>query len=248
MKKFKNLIFAALAIVTLSMSSCLHIVEELTFRKNGKGSYKMSLDMGEMKSMMEMFKNMAPDSAQTETPESPMGGADMSGGMSQMGKEISGVAASLKGLNGIANVVEINDTTNLLFGYSFDFDNVKALNEALKIINKEKYQSKSEEFFKFSGKSFERTSAGDMGEEMKKALSQGGEGEDGGGDMEMMKNFFSDMSYKQIYHFPDQEIKKNNNELGQISEDKHSLTVTLKPFDEDMQKKKMTIATALKLK
>jgi hypothetical protein len=198
--------------------------------------------------MMDMFKNMAPDSTQSEGPESPMGGADMGGGMSQMGKEISGVAGSLKSVKGLANVMEINDTTNLVFGYSFDFDDVKALNEALKIINKEKYQSKSEEFFKYNGKSFERTSAGDMGEEMKKALSQGGEGEEGMGDMDMMKNFFSDMSYKQIYHFPDQEIKKNSNELGEISEDKHSVTVTLKPFDEEMQKKKMTIATALKLK
>lgn len=252
MKNFQKSVLALLAVGALTLSSCLHILEEVTFRDSGKGSYKMMMDMSEVKGMMEMMKGMAP------TDSTGNGGMEMPGAggseMSQMGKGLSDVAASLKNVQGITNVVETNDTTDFKFGYTFDFADVTALNRALKVINKEKYQSKDEEMYKFTGKSFERLGAGDIGEEMKKAMSEnsGAEegGEEGGGEMgmDMIKNFFADMSYKQIYHFPDREIKKQDNALGEISEDKHTLTITLKPFDEEQQKKKVTVATAVKLK
>lgn len=249
MKKFQKLTLVTLAMAALTLSSCLHIIEEVTFRDSGKGSYKMLMDMSEVKGMMEMMKGMAP--ADSTGSGGDMGMPAMGGGeMSEMGKGLSDAAASLKNVQGITNVVELNDTTNFKFGYTFDFADVNALNRALKIINKEKYQSKDEEIYKFKGKSFERLGGGDIGAEMKKAMSEGdGDTEEEGAmGMDMLKNFFGDMSYKQIYHFPDREIKKQDNTLGEVSEDKHTLTVTLKPFDEEQQKKKVTVATAVKLK
>ena len=253
MKKFQKLTLALLAVGALTLSSCLHIIEDVTFFNSGKGSYKMTIDMSEVKGMMEMMKGMAPADS---TGGDSGGGMEMPGAgggeMGQMGKGLSEVATSLKNVQGITNVVETNDTTNFKFGYTFDFADVAALNRALKVINKEKYQSKDEEIYKFTGKSFERLGAGDIGEEMKKAMSEndggGEEGEEGGMDMSMIKNFFADMSYKQVYHFPDREIKKQDNALGEVSDDKHTLTILLKPFDEEQQKKKVTVATAVKLK
>lgn len=247
---------AVLAVGAMALTGCLHIIEEVTFHNNGAGTYKMTLDMSEVKGMMDMMKGMAPDSSSTDStaivdgaPAAPAEGAGQENAMAQMGEQLSSVSASLKGVQGITNVVEVNDTTSLQFGYSFDFADVSALNRALKIINKEKYESKTDEVYKFSGKSFERLPSGNIGEELKKAVAENsGEDEEGGGNMEMVKMFFADMSYKQVYNFPDRVIKKNSNELGELSDNDHTLTITIKPFDEEQQKKNATVATTLKLK
>lgn len=240
---FKNLFLTGLAVGSMALTGCLHIIEEVTFQNSGKGKYTMTLDMSEVKGMMEMLKTMSPDSTADQTSG---GGQDNS--MSQMGQELSGVAATLKDLAGITNVVELNDTTAFKFGYSFDFADVASLNHALKVVNKDKYDNKVEEVFKFTGKNFERLSAGDMGAEVKKALSQG-EGEEAGDEsLDMMKTMFADMSYKQVYHFPDRTIKKSSNELAELSDDNHTMTITLKPFDEEQLKKNVTVATEVKLK
>jgi hypothetical protein len=245
MKKFKNLLWGALALCVLSLSSCLHIIEEVTFKNNGSGQYKMTIDMSELKGMMDMMKGMSQGADSTAIQDAPEGLPDNS--MSQMGEQLSSVANSIKSVEGISNVVEVNDTTNLQFGYTFSFANVAALNRALKIINKDKYETKVDEIYKFEGKSFERLPTGDIGAEMKKALAENG-GEEVDESMDMMKMMFADMSYKQIYHFPDRTIKKNSNALGELSDGDHTLTITLKPFNEDQQKQNPTVAAKLKLK
>ena len=243
MKNLKNLFLAVLALGSMALTGCLHIIEEVTFKDKGSGKYAMTLDMSEVKGMMDMLQSMSPDSSG--------GGGEMptqDNSMTHMGQEISGVAATLQGIEGLSNIVELNDTAALKFGYSFDFADVAALNRALKVVNKDKYDSKVEEVFKFTGKSFERLSTGDMGEELKKALSES-EGEEGGEEtMDMMKMMFADMSYQQIYHFPDRQIKKSSNELAQLSDDNHTMTITLKPFGEEQQNKKATVAAEVKLK
>lgn len=259
MKNLKNLFLAVLAVGTTALTGCLHIIEEATFRNNGSGNYKMTLDMSEMKGMMDMFKGMGGDSTAmgmggdstaiqgegdyTPPPtdvatEDPMGG---------LGDQMSSVASTIKGLQGITNVVEIKDTNTFSFGYSFDFADVAALNRALKVINKDKYDSKVEEIFRFNGKSFERLGAGDLGNEMKKAMMENG-GDDEEGSMDMVKMFLADMSYKQIYHFPDRVVKKSDNKVSELTDGGHTLTINLKPFDEEQEKKKVTVATKAKLK
>ncbi len=245
MKNVKKLFLAVLTIGTFTLSGCLHILEEVTVKNNGSGTYTMTLDMSEMKSMMDMFKGMSDDSlAEESTDEAP---AMEDSGMGEMGSQLSAVAASLKDISGLTNVTEINDTAAFKFGYAFDFADVAALNKAMRIINKEKYDSKVDEVFRFSGKNFERLASGDLGEEIKKALAEG-EAQDEEGSMDMVKTFFSDMTYKQVYHFPDYRVKKSSNDLSEISNDGHTLTITLKPFDEEQQSKKISVGTKIKLK
>jgi hypothetical protein len=223
----------------LFLAGCLHVEEQVTFRKNGSGTYVINLDMSEMKGMMDMMKSMADDPSASE-----MEGA---GDFTQLGQQLSSVKASIEGIQGISNVRETNDTSSFKFGYAFDFSNVDALNRALRIINKEKYDSKSGAIFAYTGKDFERFSAGDIGEEIKKAMAES-DADDDEQSMEMVKMFFNDMSYRSVYHFPDQAIKKNSNPLGQVSADGHSLTVELKPFDTAQQNQKSGVATKIKLK
>lgn len=246
MKNFKNLFLAVLAIGSMALTGCLHILEEVTFKDNGSGSYKMTLDMSEIKGMMDMFKGMETDSLSGDSSGISMDAAG-DNGMSEMGVQLSSVAQTLKGVDGLSNVTEINDTAAFKFGYSFEFANVAALNKAIKVINKEKYDSKVEEVFKFNGKNFERLAAGDLGAEIKKALAES-EDADAEANMDMIKTFFADMTYKQIYSFPDRSVKKSTNELSEISADGHTLTIALKPFDEEQEKKKVSVGTAVKLK
>jgi len=253
MKNLRILFLAVLVMVSMTLTSCLHILEEVTFKDKGNGTYAMTLDMSELKGMMDMMKGMTGDSLSGDSTailggDAPVAAPEADNSMSQMGEQLSSVAASLKGIQGVSNVVEVNDTVNLKFGYTFDFVDVAALNRALKIINKDKYDSKVDEVFKFSGKSFERLGTGDLGEEIKKALAEGG-GEEGGEEsLDMMKMMFADMSYKQVYHFPDREIKKADNSLVEMSDNNHTMTILIKPFDEEQQKLKPTVAATAKLK
>lgn len=244
MKNVHKLFLAALTVGALALGGCLHVLEEVTFKNNGAGTYKMTIDMSEMKNMLDMFKGMAEDSLGAGNEEAPDMGDN---GMGEMGSQLSSVAQSLKGISGITGVTEINDTSTFTFGYSFEFADVAALNKAMKIINKEKYDSKVEEVFRFKGKRFERLSSGDLGEEIKKAMASG-EDEAEDGSVEMMKSFFADMTYRQVYHFPDRRIRKSTNELSEVSDDGHTLTITLKPFDEEQQKKRLGVGTQVKLK
>lgn len=264
MTNFRKLFLFALLATSFTLTGCLNILEEVTFRNNGAGTYTMTLDMSEMKGMMDMMKSMG-DMKQEEATE---GEKDMNSGdvpaqeeaqpaeeagenpgdMSQIGEQLTGgVAKALSGVAGITNVVEINDTSAFKFGYKFDFANVEALNKAIKIINKEKYDAKADETFKFTGKKFERLGAANIGEELKKALSQGDEDAEEG-QMDMMKSFFADMKYTQIYYFPDRKVKKSSNTLSEITDEGHTLTITQKPFSEDEAMKKAGIITAVKLK
>ncbi|MEQ1745840.1 MAG: hypothetical protein ABMA02_10460 [Saprospiraceae bacterium] len=252
MKHFTKLLLAALYISTLALTGCFHIIEEASFKSNGSGSYKMTLDLSSVKGMVDMLKSMSEEGkdqggekdASDEAPD--MGGAPDTD-ISKMASEMSQVAQSLKGIAGLTNVQEIYDTTTFTFGYAFDFTDVAALNKAMKTINKEKYENDVEEVFRFKNGNFERLDVGDIGAEMKKSMAKSEETE-GAPDMEMFKSFFGDMSYKQVYHFPDATVKKSSNPLSQISGDGRTVTIMLKPFDEEMMKDNPKVGTSVKLK
>jgi hypothetical protein len=261
MKNWQKFYSVALLSAAVTLTGCLNILEEVSFSKNGSGTYSMMVDMSAAKEMIEMMKGMTEGqdaggtvgeiNLEDENSDPPAPTAEgqepaPSNDMSQMGDAITGgIKEALKGIDGITNVVEIADTTNFKFGYHFDFASVEALNKAIKVINKEKYDAKADETFRFNGKKFERIGAANIGEELKKALS--GE-EEGNEEMEMVKTFFSDMSYTQVYRFKDNTVKKSSNSLSQVSEEGHTLTITTKPFSEDPEMMKAGIATEVKLK
>jgi hypothetical protein len=243
-----------LGVVTLLFASCLHIVEEVTVKKDGSGSYKMTMDMSEVKSMMDAIKSMGEETDEENTDEEKTQinaeeeeVAEEDNSMAQMGAELSSVANSLRGIAGLSNIQEINDTSTFLFGYSFDFANIEALNKAIRIINREKYDTRVEETFRLKGGNFERLNVADIGEQFKKTLTEVEE-EDEEGNMEMVKAFFSSMTYKQVYRFPGAKVKKSSNPLSELSSDGESVTILIKPLDEEQQKKKPSVATVVKLK
>ena len=247
MKNLKNFFFLLLAVGSLALTGCLHILEEVTVRQNGGGNYQLTLDLSEMKGMVDMLKTMAPDSLSADSSGVAAGQPDALP-MMQMQEEMLNVRKSLQTLPGISNINEVNDTVNFKFTYSFDFANATALNTALRVLHKEKYDKKVDDLFKFNNKSFQRLPSGDLGRTFSTLLAEGG-GEDGEeGGMDMMKMFFADMTYKTVYRFPDHIVKKSSNDLSEISDNGHTLSITLKPFDEEQQKKNAGVGTEVKLK
>lgn len=247
MKKAQKSISALLAVCVLTLSSCFHIIEEVTFRDSGKGSYSMMFDMSDFKNIIAMLQNMAPaDSSGGQTAQMPV----MQG--NPIGKEQGGMAVLLKDMKGISNILEVTDSTNLKFGFTFDFEDVTSLNKALKTFQTGQTSDGQEDTFKFDGQSFERRGANDFVEAMKKNMSEnkseGNQDSPKGMDMAMFKMFFGNMSFKQIYHFPDREINERDNSSGNVSEDKHTLNIVIKIFDEEPQKKKGNSITTVNLK
>jgi hypothetical protein len=273
MNVIRKIQFAILAIVAIGLTGCLDITEEVTYKGDGSGSYTMKMDMSQMKGMMDMMKNMGGDvgkdaagqegvvsdmepvegekseevkegsEVKEEKDGSPLGG-DMpgAGDLTKMGEEFTKSIEGIQKMKGVKSAVAINDTTNLVYGYTFEFDNIETLNKAINTLNKDKFEGKGGNTFVATKKSFERTSANDLGGLISQAMNEGEEGMEG---MDMLKMFFGEMKYKQIYHF-DKKVKKSSNSEAEISADGKTVTLIAKPFS-DSQKSK-SIVNALKLK
>ena len=238
MQFYKKTTIGLMLFLAITMSSCLNILEEITFKKSGSGHYKMSIDMSQMKQMMEMLKGMGgQDSTGT-------GAAEM-GQLDQMGAAFTQLSDVLHGVRGLKNTMAINDTTNFVFGYEFDFDDIDALNRAVKKIG-DQGETKGgvpDALFTFKKGKFERLDAsGGMVEDMKKAMIGGDE------NMEQAKMMFADMTATTIYNFPDQKVSKQNHSSGEISKDGHSIKIELKPFAEGADLKKMGSGIKAKIK
>ncbi len=97
---------------SLSLTSCLTITEEYSFKKNGSGSMSYTIDMSEMASLLSMAG------------ESGEGSMDEQISMADM-------ADRLKGINGVSGITFNEDKKNYVFNVGFKFANLTALNAAL---------------------------------------------------------------------------------------------------------------------
>ncbi|WP_137089533.1 hypothetical protein [Mangrovivirga cuniculi] len=223
----KRHIFSLLAIVLL-MSSCFNFKERIFLKKDGSGTYTFTIDMSALKPMMEAFENMA-DSTNTDE-EKKEGPKDMTKKFDddmQKDKEL------LESVDGITNVEAISDEETFNFGLKFDFEDVKALNNALNAMNKkenENYQEK--EFFKHSKKSFERVSLFLDKSELKEEMSEESDEEMTDQDFEQMSQMFGDMTYTTEYVF-EQPVKNISNQKAMMSPDGKKVTIETKILKEE---------------
>lgn len=109
----KNLFPAFCLALIISFTSCITIEESYTFKSNGAGTMKYTIDMSEMSSLLAM--------AEEEEGGNPMG-QDMS---------FVEIADKLKEIPGISVAEAIEDKENYLYGLSFKFQDLNALNRAL---------------------------------------------------------------------------------------------------------------------
>lgn len=229
----KNLIIGLFAFVSMFLfSGCIDFLEEITYHRDGSGTYQFTIDMGAVKSLLD---GLSDGEDQKEDQKDPMG---------DMNEKFDELKDKLSKIKGISNYQTINDTTAYLFGFKFDFKDLQALDYA--IHEQSEDVSPTTKMFSGSKRLFSRFNEGSLAESMKDALA-GDEAEDGDEDMEMVKAMFGDMKLRTVYHF-DRKVKSTSNPNSLISADQKQVTIDYYFFKPELNKGNLGIGTEIKLK
>ena len=159
----------------------------------------------------------------------------------------------LKSISGITNVKSLSDKDEMIIGYSFDFDNLTALNNSLGLVDEEVSaltdqsggsdgggnKKKEHRNFKYSGKKLivsvpkVEPDEDEEDNELDKSM------------MEMMVEMMKEYSYKTTYSF-EQKIKKASNKSMEIAPDNKSIVVEKSMAD--LMTEKVDMSGTIKLK
>ena len=213
-KYFKSLVALALIITGIGFSSCFDIMEEYHFNADGSGTAKMLIDVSQMVDMMDAFGSSLDSTGE---------GGESIEEMFDKNESIE----NLKRLPGIRNIVNLNDKEKKVIGYSYEFANIEALNNAL-IAGRDNLglgemlgagemntESENENSFTFVKKKFKRTMDMTMPEDDDSEEMQ---------YMEMAMAMFKEAKYTTVYSF-DRKIRKVKNDAALIGADGKHVTI-----------------------
>lgn len=117
MKKSFYLLF--LLAISVSLTSCFEIREEVTVKPDGSGMITMTLDLSESKYNLATF--MKAGEVQGEKIPS----------QAEIEQQLNEVRQALQNLPGLSNIQQKRDFENFIFSFSGDFSHIKYLNEAI---------------------------------------------------------------------------------------------------------------------
>lgn len=219
MKKLRLLHYVLLLLIGISTSSCFDILEEYEFNADGSGRARYTVDVSQMMDLMSSLSEM--DST----------GEGMKS-IDDMFAENNSVTA-LRSIPGISNVTSLSDKEAKVIGYSYDFESIDALNNALAVEGGESEMMSGmgmavssegkENYVSLKGKKFKRVFSFPEDEAEDKA-----EGEEAQYE-EMAKMMFSDAKYTVKYTFNQGVKKVKKNEAAIIGPNKKSVTIEV-PF------------------
>ena len=222
MKQYKIFTFLMLLFVALGSSSCFDILEEYYFNKDGSGTATYTVDVKQMVSMLESFGEGLDSLGNTGESVDEM--FEDTKAVTQLGK-----------LPGIRNVKNLSDKDAGIVGYSYEFADMEALNNAI-IATQENMdfaasmglggeegggETTADNSFSIKGKRFTRileldTPDADDPEEGEEADKQ---------YEEMAKMFFADHFYTIKYQFERRVKKAKKNEFTTKEDDGNTVTV-----------------------
>lgn len=111
--------YGILLFISVSLTSCFEIIEDVTVHKNGSGTYKFIVNLSQSKNQIDKIRTQ--DSIlQYKVPTTAV-----------IDGKISEVKTKLQGIDGISNVTIKQDHTNYIYNLSCDFKNVSSLNNAV---------------------------------------------------------------------------------------------------------------------
>lgn len=220
MKKFRLFNWVMLIFIGISASSCFDILEEYTFNADGSGKARFTIDVSQMMDLMASFSEM--DST-----------GEASQSMEEMFTENSTYQA-LKNIPGITNVVDLNSKEDQVIGYSYEFESLEALNNALAIDGGESQlmgmgmdmsaDNARENYFEQKGKKLTRVFNMAKSDDEEKS-------EEDAQYEEMAKMMFADANYTIKYSFENGVKKVKKNENAVISPDKKAVTIEVPLLD-----------------
>lgn len=195
----------AVFLTTLLLQSCFEIKEIVTINRDGSGTFSMCIDMSGVKEMVESF------SQEGEETESPLG---------EMEDEFHATKAKLSIIEGISNIRMEAENDGYVITTSFDFADIDALNTGMNVVYENEEGSRTE-YYRYKKRSFARTPAHNMLDELTSEMASG---DMGGQDMDLAE-IFSDVAYINTVTFPGRKIKKASSSAIEISEDGSSMSL-----------------------
>ena len=194
MLKKRIFIHVLVILMAFSFTSCINIVEKLFFKKDGSGTYTLTIDMSKVAGMMAMMGEE---------------NEEMAGAMSELNAGFEKSKNKMEQVDGITNVVQDVDEKNLIVSVSFDFEDVDALNRGISEYTHGDKPGAPEQhvFFTQKKKTLTRTSLNLITEGLKEGM---GAGLDGAEDMDLSM-ILADMYLEHIIEF-DRNIKSYSNE------------------------------------
>jgi hypothetical protein len=189
--------FIVLLFLSLTLTSCIEIIEEFTINSDQSGSISYRLEMGELSSMLKRFTGFTSNIPEAELKE-----------------KIEGLAKNLEHMDGINNVNYITDAESGEFVLNADFTDPKSLNQAL--YQTFGYEKKifTPEYIRISNHKFKRTNLSPWIKNYLKSEN-----------IELPEDYLLDLiSIRTIVNLPD-EVKKFRPSNAKISKDKNQVSI-----------------------
>ncbi|MGL4598914.1 MAG: hypothetical protein ACRCYO_15460 [Bacteroidia bacterium] len=205
-RKFSARTILLLALLSLALTGCFEIVEDITVHADGTGTFSYSINMSQSKSQLDgIMKLDSSDGYRVPKKSSIMA-------------DIETAKKTLNGINGISAVSSTADWVNYIFNIKFNFNSVQTLNTSLEALSEQftsdhkRIPEASDNFF-WTGKGFERRSHYDA-KAMAPKLGQ------------KDKDILRKATYTCIYRF-DGEVQSCSNTDAQISKNGKSVMLRL---------------------
>jgi hypothetical protein len=202
-------------------TGCFDLNEYIFLKKDGSGKFSFIIDMSKMMAMSKLLD----EGKETKTKDES----------DQVSSTFDRSKKKIINLPGISNYLEILDTVNYKFGFSFDFKNMESLNKAMNIVFAEDTAAAitNYTYFEFKNNELSRLEPNDVTRLIKGPAST--EATSMSGPKNSLFNFdalFSDISYTTQYEF-EQAIDSVSNENSLLSANKRKVTLSCHPFAKD---------------
>lgn len=214
MKRLTTVIFATILLLT----GCIQIEERILLRRDGSGVFTMAIDMSQLKAMMENM-GMNIDDLGDENP------------MASLESDFESQRDELNGLEGVNNTQLTVDEKNLIISFSFDFEDVEALNRGINKVYENEENPEFRDFYSYKRNSFVRTSEFSNIREMRSSMEEDMAKEDTPLDPSVM---FGDMCFRTVYEF-DRKVSSVSNRDATVSPDGKTVTFKYYFFNPDHQ-------------
>ncbi|HAA15381.1 MAG TPA: hypothetical protein DCE41_28265 [Cytophagales bacterium] len=198
------------------LTSCLEIREQVYIKRNGSGTFTLTVDMSQMKSMMAAMGVNLEDMGE----EDPF---------ANMETDFEDQKAELESIPGVTNARVITDREAYAISVAFDFTDIDALNAGANRVFEDENKNSQIEYYRFSRGTFERTPYWDHAEQVKEEMSNSK-------DMQGMdpSALFGDMNYTTVFEF-ERPVKKMDNEDYTRSADNKSVSFQYYFFKEEYE-------------
>jgi hypothetical protein len=225
--------YLILLCIPFLFTSCIDIIENIFIRKDGSGTYKLTLTVNENTRRM-METNRQEIGEEEEDDFNPVGDA------ADLRKNFEKLGEDLKNVKGVSKYEAFSNEESMEFGYTFDFADIEVLNKCMEVAagsslgqmpgpfgKGKKTVTPNARYIEWNKKSLIRYQSAELAKTMDMKKNGGNNaGMMGGLDVSYI---FQDMRYTCTYEF-EQAFKAFNNEAAVAENGNKFLSLVCYPF------------------